>query len=115
MFQQRQSTEVNPLTEISFATIAPGAIGNTTIVAVSQAFTLGNAGSASPSTIALGDQLEIFAAPSTALNGLSLSAFPTATPGTVEVYFQNNTGGSITPVSGKYTIIATRLPNTLVS
>lgn len=116
MFQARQSEEIQPLIEISFATISPGAVGNGTTVVTSTAFTLGAAGSASPATFALGDQLEIFPSAAAATNGVNVTAIPGATPGTASVYFQNNTGGSITPVaSQKYTIIATRLPATLVS
>jgi hypothetical protein len=115
MFQQRLQEEMNPLNEMSFSVVSPGAVGNNTTVAVSAAFTLGAAGSASPATVQLGDQIEIFPPASAATNGLSVSAYPTATPGTVEVYFQNATGGSITPVSGTYRIVATRFPNNLVT
>jgi hypothetical protein len=116
MFSSRQYEEVNPLVEISFAVITPGAVGNSTIVATATAFQLTAAGSAVPASFALGDQLEIFPSAAAACNGVNVSAVPTATPGTAEVYFQNNTGGSITPVAGaKYTIVASRLPATLVS
>jgi hypothetical protein len=116
MFQQRQFGEIQPLTEISFAVITPGAVGNGTTVGTATAFTLGATGSASPASFALGDQLEIFPSAAAAANGVNITAVPTATVGTAEVYFQNQTGGPITPVAGaKYTIIATRLPATLVS
>lgn len=114
MFQQRQTAEINPLSEVSLATIAPGAVANTSIVYVAAAFKLGSVGG-TPATFALGDQLEIFGPAGAALNGVNVAAAPTATAGTAGVYFTNNTGGSITPVSGPYTIIATRLPPTLVS
>jgi len=116
MFSSRQYEEVNPLVEISFAAISPGAVGGTATVATAVAFKLGSSGSSQPATFALGDQLEIFPSAASATNGIAVYAAPTATPGTAEVYFQNNTGGSITPVaSSVYTIIATRLVNTLVS
>jgi hypothetical protein len=116
MFQVRQSEEIQPLIELSFANISPGAVGNGVTVATATAFTLGSAGSASPATFALGDQLEVFASAGAATNGVNVTAVPTATQGTAEVYFQNQTGGSITPVAAqKYTIIATRIPATLVS
>jgi hypothetical protein len=116
MFQIRQVEEIIPLVEISFANITPGAVGNGTTVATVTAFTLGAAGSGVPATFALGDQIEIYASSGAATNGVIVTAAPTATPGTAQVYFQNATGGSITPVaSSKYTIVATRLPATLVS
>lgn len=116
MFMSRQYEETNPLNELSFVLLTPGAVGNGTTVALTGACTLGNTGSGFPATFTLGDQLEVFAAGAAATNGILVSAAPTATPGTAEFYFQNQTGGSITPVAGaKYTIIATRLVNTLVS
>lgn len=115
MFQVRQFEEIQPLVEISYVTLAPGAVGNGTTVGVSGACTLGNVGSGFAATFALGDQLEIFPPAGAACNGIVVSAAPTATPGTLEANFQNATGGSITPVSGKYTVVATRLSNTLVS
>lgn len=116
MFSSRQFEEISPLQEVSSANISPGAVGNTTIVVTSTAFTLGAAGSASPATFAIGDQLEIFPASTAATNGVNVTAVPGVTPGTASVYFTNNTGGSVTPVAGsKYTIVATRLVNTLVA
>ena len=116
MFQQRQIAEVNPLTEFSFATATPGAVANGTTVAVLVACTLGATGSGFPATFALGDQLEVYASAAAATNGINVSASPSATPGSAYLYFQNQTGGSITPVAGaKYTLSATRLPATLVS
>jgi len=114
MFQQKQVAEINPLVETSFATVSPGAVGNNATVSVAVAFTLGSV-SGNPATFALGDQLEIFAPAGAATNGIVVSAAPTATAGTARVYFQNATGGSITPVSGTYTIVATRFPPNLVS
>lgn len=117
MFQPRQIDEVQQLTEVSYANMTPGAVANgaTTLVGVAQAFTVGAAGSTSPATFALGDQLEIYPSPAANANGVSVSAFPTATPGTAQVYFTNSTAGSITPTAGaKYTIIATRITPTLI-
>ena len=116
-FQQRQAAEIYPLTEISFANLTPGAVGNTTTVTVAAtAFTLGAAGTAQPATFALGDQLEIWPSAAAAVNGLVVSAAPTATPGTALVTFYNGTGGSVTPVAGsKYTIVAIRLAANIVS
>jgi hypothetical protein len=114
MFQQRQSAEINPLTEISFANLTPGAVGNGATVYVAAAFTLGAPGSAFPATGALGDQIQLYPSAAAASNGLSITAYPTATAGTYAVYFTNNTGGSITPVAGqKYTAIVTRIPANL--
>lgn len=116
MFQQRQSTEINPLSEISFVTLSPGAVTNGSTVYVTGACKLGAAGSAFPATFALGDQLEVYPASGSATNGVLVSAAPTATGGTAGFYFQNNTGGSITPVaSSVYTVVATRYPANLVS
>jgi hypothetical protein len=114
-FAVRQIEEINPLSEISVANMTPGAVGNGTTVFVSQAFTLGSPGSAFPATGALGDQIELYPSAAAATNGLNITAYPTATPGTYAVYFTNNTGGSITPVAGaKYIAVATRFPNTAI-
>lgn len=116
MFASRQYEEVSPLVEISFVALTPGAVGGTATVNVNAACKLGNATSAQPATFALGDQLEIFPSAAAATNGISVVAAPGATPGTAVVQFQNQTGGSVTPVGGAiYTIVATRLVNTLVS
>lgn len=112
MFQARQIDEVQALTEISFGVATPGAVatGATILVGASMACTVGAFTGGQPATFALGDQLEVYPSVAAATNGLSVSAFPTATPGTCELYFTNATGGSITPVAGaKYTIVATRL------
>lgn len=118
MFSSRQYEEVNPLVEISFVALTPGAVNNgSTIVGVAAgACKLGNATSTQPATFALGDQLEVYGSAGAALNGVQVQASPTATPGTATFYFSNITGGNITPVGGAvYTVIATRLVNTLVS
>lgn len=107
MFQQRQLNDIMQLMEVSTATIAPGAVtSGSTPVYSATAFP--------GATFALGDQLEIFPAAGTACNGILVSATPTGTVGTAGVYFQNTTGGTITPVSGKYTIVATRITPTLI-
>lgn len=113
MFASRQFEEISPLIEISrTGTVAPGAITTATAVGVSVACTVGTlpSGGASPATFALGDQLEVFPPAGAAINGVIVSASPTATPGTCELVFQNNTGGTITPVSSVgYVIVATRI------
>lgn len=112
MFQQRQFNEVQNL-EISFAlAVSPGAVANNTTVSASAACTLSGGTAA---TFTLSDQLEVFSPTVAANNGLSVTATPTATVGTARIYFQNATGGSITPVSGTYTIIAYRVPLNIVS
>lgn len=116
MFQVRQFEEIQPLVELSYVTLSPGAVGGAATVGVSGACTLGAAGSAFPATFALGDQLEVFPTAAAACNGIVVSCAPTGTAGTAEFNFQNATGGSITPVGGaKYVVIATRLSNALVS
>lgn len=116
MFQQRQINELQPLAEVSFCTASPGAVGNSTTVAVSVAATLGNISSGSPATFAVGDWIQVYPASTSGTNGISVTAAPTATPGTVELYFQNNTGGSVTPVAGSvYKLVAYRTSAQLVS
>jgi len=73
----------------------------------------GAAAGPSNATFALGDNLEVIAPAAAALNGIVVTASPSATPGTCVVSFQNNTGAGITPVaSTKYTILAKRFPPT---
>lgn len=112
MFASRQFEEISPLIEISKCVASPGAVTTATTVGVSVACTVGASGvGTSPATFALGDQLEVFPSAAAACNGVVVSAAPTATPGTCELTFQNNTGGTITPVAAAlYTIVATRLP-----
>lgn len=116
MFQTRQYEEMQPQVEVSFGVATPGAVasGSTTIGA-SMACVVGGPGNTSPATFALGDQLEVFPSAAVVANGVLVSAAPTATPGTCELYFQNITGSSVTPVAGaKYTIVATRITPSLV-
>lgn len=117
MFSSRQYEEVNPLVEISFVALTPGAVNSgSTLVGASGACKLGSSGSSQPATFALGDQLEVFGSAGAALNGVQVQASPSATPGTAQFYFSNISGSNVTPVGGAvYTIIATRLVNTLVS
>lgn len=112
MFASRQFEEINPLIEVSKCAASPGAVTTATTVAVSAACTVGASGvGTAPATFVNGDQLEVFASPGAALNGVAVFAAPGATPGTCTLYFQNNTGGTVTPVAASvYTIIATRLP-----
>lgn len=108
MFQTRQIEDIMQLVEVSkTAALSPGAVGNGTTVSATAV--------CAGATFALGDQLEIFAPASAATNGVLVSAAPTATAGTAQVYWQNQTGGSITPVASQvYTIVATRITPTLI-
>jgi hypothetical protein len=117
MFQARQDTELLPLIEISFVALTPGAVANATTVGVAAAACkLGSATSTSNATFALGDRLDVFPSAAAAINGVTVTASPTATAGTATINFTNATGGSVTPVAGAvYKIVATRSPNTLVS
>lgn len=115
-FSQRQINELQPLAEVSFCTATPGAVGNGATVAVAVTATLGNAGSASPATFGIGDLIQVYPASTSGTNGIIVTAAPTATPGTVELYFQNSTGGSVTPVAGAtYKLVAYRTQANLVS
>jgi hypothetical protein len=113
MFQARQIDEVQALTEISKCVATPGAItsGSTTVGVAAAVCSVGGASTTSaPATFALGDQLEVYPSAAAACNGVLVSAASTATPGTCTLYFQNITGGTVTPTAGAvYTIIATRL------
>jgi hypothetical protein len=109
MFQQRQLNEVEAFIEVSNTpALSPGAVGNGTTVSVSAACTL--QGTTSAATFAPGDWLgEVIAPAAAALNGIVIFAAPGPTPGTCFVYFQNQTGGSITPVASQvYKIVAKR-------
>ena len=108
MLQQRQLNEVYALFEVSTSAAAsPGAITNGSVVQATNACTL--QGTTSAATFALGDNLEVIAPASAALNGVEVKAFPTATAGTCNLVFVNNTGGTVTPVaSSVYKIIAKR-------
>lgn len=108
-FQPRQYQETQPLLEVSVsAAFTPGAVGNNTTISSAQACTLPGSPT-SPATFALGDQLEVFAPAGALTNGLLVSASPGPTPGTAVFFFTNGTLGSITPVSGVYKIVATRV------
>lgn len=115
MFTSRQYEEIQPQIEVSrTAGVSPGAL--TTGVTVNVAAAVCTVGFvASPATFAIGDQLEVFAPASAALNGIIVSAAPSATPGTCTLSFTNPTAGTITPVaSSVYVIVATRIPPNLV-
>lgn len=115
MFQTRQLEEIISQVEVSnSAAISPGAVGNGSTVGVSAACTL--QGTSNPATFTLGDDLETVVAPgSAALNGVVVFAAPTATPGTAIIYFQNATGGSVTPTaSTSYRIVAKRYRNDVI-
>lgn len=107
MYQQRQLNEVIPLVEISTAAaVSPGAITNGSTVAVTVNLKVGGI---NPAAYALGDNCEVYAPASAALNGVLVSCAPTATPGTALMYFTNNTGATVTPVSATYVVYARRL------
>lgn len=108
-FQTRQLEEIYAFFEVSVTpALTPGAVGNGTTVGVSAACTL--QGTTNAATFAVGDSLDDVIAPaSAALNGILVSAAPGPTPGTCFVYFQNQTGGSITPTASTvYKIVAKR-------
>jgi hypothetical protein len=113
MFAQRQTEELYDY-EVSFtAAASPGAITNGSVVAASNACTLSGG---KPATFALGDVLEVIAPAGAALNGVAVSAQPTATAGTAQLIFLNNTGGSITPTASTvYKIVAKRLRANVVA
>ena len=114
MFQQRQLNEIYAQYEVSnSAAASPGAITNGSLVQATNACTI--QGTTSPATFALGDSLEVIAPASAALNGVEVKAFPTATAGTCNLVFLNNTGGTVTPTaSSVYRIIAKRFRNDLI-
>jgi hypothetical protein len=115
-FNSRQINELQPLAEVSFCTATPGAVGNNTTVGVTVSATLGAAGSGFPATFGLGDWIQVYPSAGAATNGISVTAAPNATAGSVTLYFQNNSGASVTPVAGAtYKLIAYRQSNSLVS
>lgn len=118
MFQQRQLNEIFPLIEVSFsATGTPGALTTGTDGRISVACFVGGPGAAntSPATFALGDDLEVVV-PAAAGNmaGMIVSATPSATPGTCTIAFHNGSAGTITPTTAQYTVIAKRVPASVV-
>lgn len=115
MFQQRQLNEIYTSVELSnTATVSPGAITNTNLVQSSVACTLAGLSTAL-ATFALGDVLTVIPPASAALNGVEVKAFPTATPGTCNLVFLNNTGGTVTPTaSSVYRIFASRVAPTVI-
>jgi hypothetical protein len=118
MFQSRQYEEIQPLMEVSRCVATPGAVGNgTTVAAIGTNCFIGTqtGTSGSPATFALGDQLEVFPSAAAAVGNLIVTAAPGNTPGVCALYFQNQTGGSVTPVAGAlYTIVATRISQTVM-
>ena len=115
MFQTRQLEDLYASFELSQTTaISPGAITNGTTVGVSTACTL--QGTTNAATFALGDELDDVIAPaSAALNGVVVFAAPMATPGTCIVYFQNQTGGTVTPTASTvYKVLAKRYRNDII-
>jgi hypothetical protein len=115
-FNSRQINELQPLAEVSFCTATPGAVGNNTTTGTTVSATLGAAGSSSPATFGLGDWIQVYPTAGAATNGISVTAAPNATAGSVTLYFQNNTGASVTPTAGAtYKLVAYRQQATLVS
>lgn len=116
-FASRQFEELYQYVEVSFTpAVSPGAITNGSVVQSTQACVVGSPGSAVASQIALGDILDVVAPASAALNGVTVTAQPTATVGTINLIFTNNTGGSVTPTaSTQYKIIARRVTNNLIA
>jgi hypothetical protein len=108
MFQQRQLNEIYAFFEVSnTAAATPGAITNGSSVNATNICTL--QGTTNLATFALGDNLDVIAPASAALNGVEVAAYPTATPGTCQLVFTNNTGGTVTPTAGAtYKIVAKR-------
>lgn len=107
-FASRQFEELYGYCEVSFsAAFTPGAVANNSIVGSSQALT--TAGTTVASACALGDIIDVVAPASAALNGVLVTAAPTATPGTVIFTFVNGSGGSVTPVSAVYKCIIRRV------
>jgi hypothetical protein len=109
MFQQRQLNEIYTSIEVSAtAAASPGAITNTSLVQATNACVI--PGTTNAATFALGDVLIVQPPASAALNGVEVKAFPTATAGTCNLVFLNNTGGTVTPTASTvYKIIATRV------
>jgi hypothetical protein len=115
MLQQRQLNDIYQLLEISFtAASTPGAITNGSVVSSTPlACTL--QGTTNPATFALGDNLEVIAPASAALNGVQVAAYPLATAGSCNLVFTNNTGGTVTPTAATvYKIIAKRFTATVI-
>jgi hypothetical protein len=114
MFQQRQLNEIYGSVEVSnTAATSPGAITGAATVIATVACTL--QGTTNAASFALGDNLEVIAPASAALNGVDITATPTATPGTCILIFDNSTGVSVTPTaSSVYKIIAKRFRNDLI-
>jgi hypothetical protein len=114
MFQQRQLNEIYSFMEVSQTPAqTPGAITNGSLVSTAVACTI--QGTTNPATFTLGDVLDVLAPASAALNGVAVSAQPTGTPGTCQLIFLNNTGGSVTPVAGSvYKIVARRVAPTVI-
>lgn len=114
-FNARNVGEIFPTVEVSKtnANVNPGAVASATPVSVTAACSLQGLGvGPSNATFSLGDLLLVLPPAAAAINGLTVQANPTATPGTAQITFFNFTGGPITPVAAIYTIVAVRFPAT---
>lgn len=118
MFQQRQLNEVYQLIEVSFAlSVNPGAITTGSKAVVTVTPVTGGASSSNPNaTIALGDRVEVTAQAAVGnVAGLIIRAEPTGvSPGQIIISFYNASAGTITPVSGTYTVVAYRFTPTVI-
>jgi hypothetical protein len=118
MFQQRQLNDVYQQMEVSVtAPTTPGTItGGAGQHIAPVPCTIGSSGSPEAAQFALGDVLEVIANTNAGnIAGLQIVAWPTATPGTCILGYQNATAGSITPVANStYTIIAKRITTQLI-
>jgi hypothetical protein len=116
MFQQRQINDVYQLVEVSSATIgSPGALTTTSFANTLQAFTVGaNGVGTAPATFTQGDILMIIPSAGVAINGVDVFAQVTSTVGSARVVWMNQSGSTITPAAGVYTIIAIRITPQLI-
>ena len=115
MFQQRQINDIYQLVEVSFATVAPGAITTGSKASVTVSPVIGGGAGLSASQCVLGDQVLQVIAPAGAgnLGGLIISGQVSAA-GQVTVSFFNASTGTITPTSAVYTFVIARFTPTLL-
>jgi hypothetical protein len=112
-FSSRQYEELYGYIEVSFtAAVSPAAVGANANVGVGGVNCTLNGGQ--PATIALGDLLDVIPLAAAATNGIIVSAAPSATPGQIAMQFYNPTGGTITPTTQVYKIIARRVRPDLI-
>jgi len=110
-FNQRQSAEIAPLTEISYATVNPGAITSGSKYQGTVTATLGSATSGIAASTVLGDLIfPLVPAAAGAAAGLIITAVPTATPGTISVQIYNAGAGTVTLNSAVWAFNSQRYP-----